>query len=269
MKWQVLKVQEFQIKINMKKEIKIFFTALMFFTRIPCPKWVDHSPEYLTKSSRYFPLVGIIIGGIGALIYYLSSLVFPHALAILISMIATIFATGAFHEDGLADVFDGFGGGWKKEDILRIMKDSRVGAFGVIGLCSALALKFCCLYFIDPKLIPLVLIIGHSLSRFTASTLLYTLDYVRDDADSKAKPAAQSMSTVSLLVGAVFGIAPIFLFLNPYIFSLLIPVFITRWYLARFFVKWIGGQTGDCAGATQQICEVIFYLSFIALWKFI
>jgi len=253
----------------MKKEIKIFFTAIMFFTRIPCPRWVDHSPEYLTKSSRYFSLVGIIVGGIGALVYYISSFVFPHAVALLLSMIATIFATGAFHEDGLADVFDGFGGGWKKEDILRIMKDSRVGAFGVIGLCSVLALKFSCLYFITPKLIPLVLITGHSLSRFTASTLLYTLNYVRDDADSKAKPAAQRMSAGSLLIAAFFGIMPMFFFQNASVFLVLIPVFITRWYLARFFVKWIGGQTGDCAGATQQITEVVFYLSCIALWKFI
>lgn len=253
----------------MKKEIRIFFTALMFFTRIPCPKWIDHDPEYLTKSSRYFPLVGVIVGGIGALIYYISIFIFPHPLAILLSMIATVFATGAFHEDGLADVFDGFGGGWKKEDILRIMKDSRVGAFGVIGLCSVLALKFCCLYLIDPKLIPLVLVTGHSLSRFVASTLLYTLEYVRDDVDSKAKPAAQRMSTASLLTGAFFGVVPILFFQNVLFFSLLVPVFITRWYLAKFFIKWIGGQTGDCGGATQQICEVIFYLSFVALWKFI
>ena len=253
----------------MKKEVRIFFTALMFFTRIPCPKWIDHSPEYLTKSSRYFPLVGIIMGGIGALVYYGSSFIFPHPVALLISMITTILATGAFHEDGLADMCDGFGGGWTKQDILRIMKDSRTGTYGVVGLCSVLALKFASLYYIDSKLIPLVLIAGHSLSRFAASTLLYTLDYVRDDEQSKAKPAAQRMSTGSLLAGALFGIAPLILFFNYYIFLVLIPVFAIRWYLGRFFVKWIGGQTGDCAGAAQQICEVVFYLSLLALWKFI
>lgn len=253
----------------LKNEIKIFFTALMFFTRIPCPKWVDHSPEYLSKSSRYFPLIGTIVGSIGALVYYGCSFIFPHPLALLLSMIATIVTTGAFHEDGLADMCDGFGGGRTKEKIILIMKDSRVGTFGVVGLCSVLAIKFVCLYYIDSKLIPLVLISGHALSRFAASTLLYMLDYVRDDADSKAKPAAGRMSTLSLCVGAVFGIAPLALFLNYNIFILLIPVFITRWYLARFFVKWIGGQTGDCGGATQQICEIVFYLSLLALWKFI
>lgn len=253
----------------MKREIRIFFTALMFFTRIPCPKWSDHSPEYLTKSSRYFPLVGFIVGAIGALIYYLSAFVFPHSIAILLSMVATILTTGAFHEDGLSDVCDGFGGGWTKESILRIMKDSRVGAFGVIGLICIFSLKFATLYDIDRRQIPFALITGHALSRFAASTLLFTLDYVREDADSKAKPAAHRMSGISLFAGACFGILPLLMFWNAYIFLLLIPVFAARWYLSRYYVKWIGGQTGDCGGATQQICEVAFYLSFIALWKFI
>ncbi len=253
----------------MKKEIRIFFTALMFFTRIPCPKWVDHSPDYLTKSSRYFPLVGIIVGAIGALVFYGSSFVFPHAIAILLSMASTVFATGAFHEDGLGDMCDGFGGGWTKEKILLIMKDSRTGTYGIVGLAFVLALKFAALYCIDPKLIPIVLIAGHALSRFAASTLLYTLAYVRDEDQSKAKPAAQKMSALSLFVGSVIGIAPLILFFNYYIYLVLIPVFAMRWYLARLFVKWIGGQTGDCAGATQQLCEVVFYLSLLALWRFI
>lgn len=253
----------------MKKEIRIFIAALMFFTRISCPKWINYSSEYLAKSARYFPLVGIIVGSIGALVYYGSSFIFPHPLAILLSMISTILATGAFHEDGLADMCDGFGGGWNKQDILRIMKDSRTGTYGVVGLCTVLALKFAALYYVDSRLIPLVLIAGHSLSRFVASTLLYNLDYVRDDDQSKAKPAAGRMSTSSLFVGLLFVIVPLALFLNYFIFLLLIPVFAMRWYLGRFFVKWIGGQTGDCAGATQQICEVVFYLSLLALWKYI
>jgi adenosylcobinamide-GDP ribazoletransferase len=277
MKWQVLSVLALVIKYKLMetnrnpiyREIRIFFTSLMFFTRIPCPKWTDHSEEYLTKSSRYFSLVGIIVGGISALAYYLAAFVFPHPLALLLSIIAGIFATGAFHEDGLADVCDGFGGGWKKETILRIMKDSCVGTYGVIGLLAVLSLKCYALYLINPKLIPLMLIAGHALSRFTASTLLYTLDYVRDDNQSKARSAAQRMSARSLFLNAIFGLTPLFFFRSHYIFILLIPVFVTRWYLVRFFVKWIGGQTGDCLGATQQFCEVVFYLAFMALWKFI
>ncbi|HWY97589.1 MAG TPA: adenosylcobinamide-GDP ribazoletransferase, partial [Bacteroidia bacterium] len=155
----------------MKKEIRIFFTALMFFTRIPCPKWVDHSEEYLNKSSKYFPLMGWIVGGFSALIYFGGTYIFPVSIAILLSMVASIWITGAFHEDGLADVCDGFGGGWTKEKILLIMKDSRVGAFGVIGLVMVLLIKYVSLSSIPSMgklFVPFIIVSAHSLSRFFA-----------------------------------------------------------------------------------------------------
>src|SRR6478609_3085615 len=126
----------------MKKELHIFFTALLFYTRIPCPKNIDHNPDYLHKASRYFPLVGWIVGALTFIIYYLSSFLFPSQIAIVLSIIAGILITGAFHEDGFADVCDGFGGGWTKEKILTIMKDSAIGAYGAIGLVLLFLLKF-------------------------------------------------------------------------------------------------------------------------------
>ena len=253
----------------MKKEFRIFLTSVMFYTRLPCPKWVDHSTEYLQESSKYLPLIGILVGMIGAFIYLVSLFIFPSAIALLLSTIATIYVTGALHEDGLADMCDGFGGGWTKEDILRIMKDSRTGIYGVIGIIAVLSLKFASLYSITPTLIPLVLIAGNALSRFAAVTLLYTHKYVRPDAESKVKAAAHRMNTVSLLIAGFFGIVPLFFFFRPFVFTLIIPVFAIHWYLGRMYSNRIGGQTGDCAGATQQICEVVFYLSFIVLWKYI
>ncbi len=275
MKWQVLKVPEYRTKINMKKEIRVFFTAIMFFTRIPCPKWVDHSEEYLNKSAKYFPLMGWIAGGSSALVFWLSSYILPIPVCILLSMMASILITGAFHEDGLADVCDGFGGGWTKEKILLIMKDSRVGAFGAIGLILALGLKFLCLSYISQNILTfvLVLIAAHSLSRFSAITFLYTHQYAREDDESKSKPLATKLTPSQLMVAAFFGIAPLLfmgMFLKNYwVLLLVIPVFITKILLGRFFKKWIGGYTGDCLGATQQICEIIFYLSVLVLWKFI
>lgn len=253
----------------MKKEIHIFFTALMFFTRIPCPKWVDHDPLYLQKSSRYFPLVGILVGSIGAVIFYGFSFIFSVEIALLLSMFSTIYATGAFHEDGFADVCDGFGGGWTKDKILLIMKDSRLGTYGTVGVLLILAIKFAVLREIDVTYIPLVIISGHSLSRFIATTLLYTHEYVRDTDDSKAKPAAKKMSASMLLISGVFGIVPLIFFFNSFIYVVLIPMYISKAFLATKFKKWIGGQTGDCAGAVQQLSEVTFYLSLIALWKYI
>ncbi|WP_109438567.1 adenosylcobinamide-GDP ribazoletransferase [Aquimarina sp. AU119] len=253
----------------MKKEIYIFFTALMFFTRIPCPKWVNHDPQYLRLSSKYFPLIGIIVGSIGALIYYGASFLFSTEISLLLSIFATVYATGAFHEDGFADVCDGFGGGWTKEKILLIMKDSRLGTYGTVGLLLILGVKFAALRETNTSYIPLILISGHSLSRFIATTLIFTHPYVRDAEDSKAKPAAKSMTISMLIISSIFGIAPLFFFKNPWIFLTLIPMYVSKMFLAYKFKKWIGGQTGDCAGAVQQLSEVVFYLTIIALWKYI
>lgn len=124
------------------KEFKIFLTAIMFYTRIPVGNIKGWSNDMLNKSTRYFPLIGYIVGGIGALVFWGASQLFPIHIAVILSIVGTIFLTGAFHEDGFADFCDGFGGGIGTEKILDIMKDSRLGTYGSIGLLSMLALKF-------------------------------------------------------------------------------------------------------------------------------
>lgn len=252
----------------LKRELHTFLTAMMFFTRIPCPKWVDHNPEILSKSAKYFSLVGVLIGAIGALIFLGASYMFSKEIAILFSMAATIYATGAFHEDGFADVCDGFGGGWSKDKILAIMKDSTLGTYGVIGLILILALKFSVLNEMDKFYLPLLIIAGHSTSRFIATTLIFTHPYVRDT-NSKSKPAATKITWSMIIVSGFLGCLPLVFFYKWQVFLVLIPMYLSKVYLGNKFNKWIGGQTGDCAGAVQQLSEVIFYLSFIALWKYI
>ncbi|UMB61120.1 adenosylcobinamide-GDP ribazoletransferase [Lutibacter sp. A80] len=252
----------------MKKELDIFFTAIMFFTRIPCPKWIDHSPEILNKSTKYFSLIGIIVGCFGALIYWGFSFLFPQTIAIIASMVATIWLTGAFHEDGFADVCDGFGGGWTKEKILTIMKDSRLGTYGTIGLVSMLVFKFTGLNY-QPNQLIITIVAGHSISRFISAILLYLYPYVRDDITSKAKPMGHAQKFSIVIWNGLIALIPLFFYNTYWIFLTLIPPFISMLLLGRFFKKWIGGQTGDCAGATQQVAEVIFYLSVLVLWKFI
>lgn len=240
----------------------------MFFTRFPCPKWIDHSPEILNKSSKYFSLVGIIVGSFGALTYWMISFILPINISLFLSMIATIWITGAFHEDGFADVCDGFGGGFTKEKILTIMKDSRLGTYGTIGLLGMLATKYLALSAFPNELI-ITLIAGHSISRFISTILLYLYPYVRDDLTSKAKPMANALKVSSLIINGIIGLLPLFFYNSLWIFLAIIPPFISMLFMGRFFKKWIGGQTGDCAGATQQIAEVVFYLSILVLWKFI
>lgn len=262
----------------------------MFYTRIPCPKNIDHNPDYLNKASRYFPLIGWIVGGICFGIYYLASIVFSVEIALILSIIAGILTTGAFHEDGFADVCDGFGGGWTKEKILLIMKDSAIGAYGTIGLVLLFLLKFetlynlvslpqtCNLYCFASSLslgsaacILLLFISAHSVSRLAAVSIVFTHQYSREDATSKSKPIAQNFTWKEVVGALFFGLLPlVVLSLSHWqLLLVLIPVFIARFFLARYFQKWIDGYTGDCLGATQQVCEVVFYLSIIGIWKFI
>jgi adenosylcobinamide-GDP ribazoletransferase len=252
----------------MKREIRVFFTALMFFTRIPCPKWVDHSEEYLNKASKYFPVIGIIIGSVSAFIYWLFQLIFPAEIALILSMISSVIITGAFHEDGFADVCDGFGGGWTKEKILLIMKDSRLGTFGVIGLGLILLLKWSVLKYFPVNTLMIALVSGHAISRLNAVSLIFTDDYARDDDTSKSKPLATKMSPGELIFAMLFGIVPLILFANVYVLLVLVPLLFVRWYFSRYFKKWIGGYTGDCLGAVQQVSEIVFYLSLILIFKY-
>ncbi|MHC0442249.1 adenosylcobinamide-GDP ribazoletransferase [Flavobacterium sp. 3-210] len=265
----------------MKKELHIFFTCLMFYTRIPCPKNITHHPDYLNKATRYFPFIGWIVGSISFLAFYLFSLFLSIETAVIFAIIASILTTGAFHEDGFADVCDGFGGGWTKEKILMIMKDSAIGAYGAIGLVLLFLAKFKLLsesllifkndnnYF----LLFLLFISAHSLSRLAAISIIFTHEYSRDDATSKSKPIAKNHTWKEILGSFFLGLLPL-LALSYFSFEIktiliLIPIFLTRYFLARYFQKWIDGYTGDCLGATQQVCEVIFYLSLLFIWKFI
>lgn len=265
----------------LKKELKIFFTSLMFYTRIPCPKWVDHSPEYLNKATRYFPLIGWIVGTFCFAVYYGARYLFSIEVSVIMSIAAGVLMTGAFHEDGFADVCDGFGGGWSKQKILDIMKDSRIGAYGAIGLILILFLKFYLLLqivqihnisFLNDNIFILVLFISaHSFSRLSAISIMLTHQYVREDEGSKSKPIAQNYSWKEILGSFIFGLTPvIILAIFQYQILLTIPiVFVARLYLSSYFKKWIGGYTGDCLGATQQVSEIVFYLSLIGIWKFI
>lgn len=252
-----------------KKELHILLTAVMFFTRIPCPKQIDHSPEMLTKSSRYFSLMGWIVGGFGACIFWTSTFLFPKEIALLLSMASTIWLTGAFHEDGFADICDGFGGGWTKDKILTIMKDSRLGTYGTVGLILLLALKFFALHELPNETIILSIISGHALSRFFATTLTYSHPYVQDIEKSKVKPSTVGITLKDVTISGIFGLLPLLLFQTPWVFVTLITCYLSKWKLGNFFTKWIGGHTGDCAGAVQQVTEVVFYLTLIALWKYI
>ncbi|GAA0891265.1 adenosylcobinamide-GDP ribazoletransferase [Fulvivirga kasyanovii] len=257
----------------MKHEVRLFFTALMFYTRIPCPKWVDHSAEYLNQCTKYFPLIGWLVGSASALVLWLAMFIFPVSVAVILSMVTGILITGAFHEDGFADVCDGFGGGWTKSKILAIMKDSLIGAYGVTGLVLILLMKFSLVSVIAQQvhtgLLFGILIAAHTVSRLAPVFIIYFGEYSREDASSKVKPVAKKLSAINFVVAIVIGLLPMIWLQSPWYWLILFPVLLATWFLYRYFYKWIEGYTGDCLGATQQVTEIIFYLSMFVLWKFI
>ena len=131
----------------MKKQVNLFFIALSFFSRIPVPKNVQYSTEALNHANRYFSLVGILLGFLLSCIFIASSLFFSVEVSVLLTMASSLYITGAFHEDGLADMADGMGGGYAVDKRLIIMKDSCIGTYGMVTLFIALALKFILLVF--------------------------------------------------------------------------------------------------------------------------
>lgn len=245
----------------MQRELRLFFTALAFFTRIPCACWAGSSEDDLNHAAKYFPLAGIVVGLAGAAVYCLAHMVLPDDLAVILSMVATLWLTGAFHEDGLADAMDGLGGGWTKEQALTIMRDSRIGSYGAVALVMVLLAKFTALTHVSSAMFPAVLVAGHGLSRFAAVMLIRFQDYVRPI--GKARPLAQHISRGELLLAAIFGLAPLLLMQSCWLWALLPVVLVWAWF-SRKLQQRLGGYTGDCLGAMQQLCEVAFYLGVLA-----
>jgi adenosylcobinamide-GDP ribazoletransferase len=164
------------IDAAMRHELRLFFVALQFLTRLPVPRWVGHEPEWLNQSARHFPLVGALVGAAGATVLWGAGTVFPPAVAVGLSMAATLVLTGAFHEDGLADTFDALGGAVSRERALAIMKDSRIGSYGATALVIVLGLKAAALAAMPLALAVPALLIAHTASRAAAVLLIRRLD---------------------------------------------------------------------------------------------
>lgn len=253
----------------MRAQLEYFFAALRFFTRLPVPAWVGHSDTQLNRATRYFPLVGWIVGLIGAAVTWAAAWALPLSIAVLLGMAATLLATGAFHEDGFADSCDGFGGGWTKADVLRIMKDSRIGSYGAIGIGVLLLTKWNALFELDDRVLS-ALLGAHPISRAAAATLIYTLDYVRDE-DGKSKPLAVRIGAGELATACLFGLLPTALLGWLLSWQLaaqgVLAVVIVTVLMALYTRRRIGGYTGDVLGATQQLAEVFFYLGLLCAFS--
>ncbi len=254
-----------------KREFGYFFNALMFYTNIPCPAWPTYDNQNLNKSRKYLPLIGWLVGGIAIAVFSVSHLFLflPASVAVLLSIVAAILATGALHEDGFADACDGFGAGADREQILRIMQDSRLGTYGVIGILCMISLKFLVLCSIQQQstwLLAATLLNGHVLSRYLALTVIRSHDYVRDPEAAKAGAVTNRRLTGGETAHGLLYVSAALLLSGTW--SLLLaclPAYLAKVYAANYFKRRIGGYTGDCLGAVQQLTEVVFYLAALAL----
>ena len=251
--------------IEWRRELNLFWIATGFLTRVPMPRTVNYTPEILNTSSRYFPLVGFFVGACGAASYVIASTLWSPPLAIALSIVVTVLLTGAFHEDGWADSCDGFGGGWTREQVLTIMKDSRLGSYGAVGLLLLLAIKLLSLSQLhDAASIVSALLIGHTWSRLLSISYLLDLPYVCDIDSSKIKPIATQMEPRSFAIAAA-SVTPLLFFISPLqLIAIAVVLAAWRWWFGRYIVRRIGGYTGDCLGAAQQVSEVLIYLVLAA-----
>lgn len=250
--------------MRIKREINIFFSAFLFFSRVKFPFKVDYKPEHQKYLLTWFPALGYLVGGLGALVFWGAEMIFPQSVAAVLSLITAVLLTGALHEDGLADVCDGFGGGYTKDRILDIMKDSLVGVYAIIGLLLMFGLKVAVLSTMPVACAPVAIVLSHLLSRWSVLGITQTLPYARPTGASKSREISQKLSWKRVLMISVIVLAP--LYFLPLLMSAAVLVALGFMLWFRSFIKQkIEGYTGDCLGALQQINEGLVLLFVLAL----
>jgi adenosylcobinamide-GDP ribazoletransferase len=250
-------------------ELRLMLLAVQFLTRVPVPAWVGYRDEWLHQCARHFSLIGLLVGAAAALVLLGASVLWPWPLAVLLSMVATLVLTGAFHEDGLADTFDALGGAVSREKALAIMKDSRLGTYGTVALVAVLALKAASLTALGAQAAA-ALLLAHTVSRALPVALIRWLPYAGDADAAKAKPLSTQVSIAGVIVAMswVVAIAAVLVGVRALgataVLLSLAAAALVALMMARWLRRRLGGFTGDTLGATQQLGELAIYLALIA-----
>jgi adenosylcobinamide-GDP ribazoletransferase len=252
----------------LKYQLNLFLLALSFFSRLPMAKNIQYSPSKMRRASRYFPLVGWLLAIILIAIYVVVQPLVGITPALCLLIILSLLMTGALHEDGLADTFDGFFGGFTTERKLTIMKDSRIGTYGTCALVMTLLSKFVLLSALaEQGLLAMSLLVAYPLSRAMAISLVQDMPYLSNQvpsSGSKSEPLAKPFPTKELGVVVLTGAAAsIFL---PFLTAiyLLVGCIVLRYWLRFWMTKHINGYTGDCLGTAQQLQELLIYFIILS-----
>lgn len=243
------------------------WAALIFFTRLPFWRIYQPPRECYKTVVEHWPLTGWLTGGVMAGVLYLSSLVFPYTIAVILAMAARIFLTGALHEDGLCDFFDGFGGGGTdRQRILDIMKDSRIGTYGVLGLMFYEGLLFATLLSLPIEIATWTIWVADPYAKMVSGQIIMMLPYARTEEESKAKTVYRKMNIKAGISMAIQGLLPLciylYVFRNTVDFQYIVfAPCLLMYFLYLFILKRIKGYTGDCCGALFLLSELAVYLS--------
>jgi adenosylcobinamide-GDP ribazoletransferase len=248
--------------VSLRRTWSELLTAIQFLTRIPVPSQ-PYEADSLARAVKYFPVVGFLLGSLAALLYFLLALHLPQPVVALLVVIFLVFVTGGLHEDGLADVADGFGGGRDREQILRIMRDSRIGTYGAAALALSLLARVLLLSSLPLAHLTQYLISSHVLCRWTTLPLSYYLRPARsggDTTDGQGARVAQLTSRGALIAGSIFSLVVVGLLLRiQAVVPILMTIMVTL-LSALYYQRRIDGITGDCFGATNQLTEIAVYL---------
>jgi len=234
-----------------------FLSAVQFLTRVPTPS-LPYAPDSLSRAVKYFPVVGALIGGSAALLHRLLEPHLPRLLTALFIVLYLVLITGGLHEDGLADSADAFCGASNREQILLIMRDSRIGSYGAIALALSLIARVLLLASLPLAAIATYLIVAHTLCRWTTLPLSYALPGTQ--ADGQGVRIARLTSIGTLIGGTLFSFAIPVILMRGRAFAPIASAILVALLNGVYYRRRIGGVTGDCFGATNQLSEIGVYL---------
>lgn len=299
-----MKLRPIVLPPRVLSQLRLFLVALQFYSRIPVTgrlaAWLGHDPAWLAPATRYFPLVGVVVASLTAIVYATFGLLLPHSVALVVAIAAGLMLTGAFHEDGLADTCDALGGHHDRARLLAIMQDSRIGTYGAAALILMLVGRFEILAALDPSWVGVTLVTAAAASRGCAIIVIWTLPYLRSEPavtatptstagepdplasggasagfaspgkQPIAKPIAHNIAAIDTLIALAIAIAPSVLAalwtgqLRIFFFGMVCAGIALLWLRRRLRIR-LGGYTGDTLGAVQQLTEIAFMAGALAM----
>jgi adenosylcobinamide-GDP ribazoletransferase len=256
-----------KVLIQIRRTWFDLLTAVQFLTRVRVPS-VPYEQDSLARAVKYFPIVGLLIGLGSLFLYFALAPHLPLPIVALLIVVYLVAIAGCLHEDGLADAADGFGGGWERQRVFAIMHDSRIGTYGAAALALSILARVLLIASLTRTQVGAFLIAAPVLSRWTTLPLSFCLPAAREQGpdsgkgqtDGQGARIARLTTSGSLIMGSLFTFVIVFALLR---LRALVPILISgvvAMVTGLYYKQRIGGITGDCFGATNQLAEIAVYL---------